>query len=199
MFFPHNISYGLSLNALEYPMSSKEQNICYVGIPLPRKLDPDFDRLLTKVNKICPKLELTNHRPHLTLLHFVGQLDSTPKKIVEVTKPILPIIRGKHISVGGFGTFRNNVYFLQTPSLPIEVHKFRTHLVNALGEGHHAPFFTHITVCKDPTNSLNDRMRYQIATLFNSINWNFPITDLDIQGLKQKSFTPNDFQSIINP
>lgn len=111
----------------------------------------------------------------------------------------MPIIRGKHINVGGFGTFRKNVYFLQTPSLPLEVHKFRSHLVKALGEGENIPFFTHITVCKDPTNSLNDVMRYQIASLFNNINWNFPITDIDIKGKKQKAFVPEDFQSIINP
>ena len=174
-------------------MSPKEQNICYVGIPLPRKFDSDFDRLLNKVNKICPKLEMTKHRPHLTLLYFAGHFDSTPNKIVEATQPIMPIIRGKHISVGGFGTFRKNIYFLQTPSLPSELHKFRSHLIKKLGEGENLPFFTHITVCKDPTNSLNDGMRYQIASLFNNINWNFPITDIDIKGKKHNSFTPEDF------
>ena len=174
-------------------MSPKEQNICFISIPLPRKLDQDFNQLLTKANKICPKLEPNCHRPHLTLLYLAGNFELTPKKIIEVTKPNMPLIRGKHLNIGGYGNFRGNLLFLQTPSLPPEIHKFRSHLVKGLGKGENIPFYTHITVCKDPTNSLNDAMRYQIASLFNSINWSFPITDIDIQYKKQKPFTPEDF------
>ncbi|MFA5025753.1 MAG: 2'-5' RNA ligase family protein [Candidatus Shapirobacteria bacterium] len=160
----------------------KEYNSCYVGIPLPQKLNPEFGKLLSDVREIDSRLELTAFHPHITLLYLGGQFRSDLNRVYEETKPMLPLIRGQTLNIHGYGDFNGSTIFLQVPTPPSDLGIFHDQLIDQFGKGDNFPFHPHITVCKDSQNILVPETRRQLVLRLDEVDWSFPITRIMVRG-----------------
>lgn len=171
-----------------------EYRSCFIGIPLPEKYTGEFEKLLADVRQIDPWLKLTGFNPHITLHYLSRRSESDLEELKNIIEPIVPIIRGTSVKVGGYDNFQNKVFFL--PAKSPNLNQFHETLINKLGQGKNLPFHPHLTVCEEPTRQLSDETLKQLSSRFNLIDWSFPIENIMVFGSnwQLKDITRADMQ-----
>ncbi len=171
----------------------KEFTSCFVGVPLPYEFQKEFEELLLRVNKISPDLQLTQKEtPHLTVYYLDKQSQHNISKIESLVKGQMDLIKGCDLQVGGldiFGEEYPRVLFLPIKFPPV-LASFNSKLKGELSEFRvgmdELPFHPHMTVAwfaKGATFESWEKVKAEIESEMNKVNWQFPITEVVIYGV----------------
>lgn len=165
---------------------------CFIGIPIPKKYQQDFECLLKKISQINPLFKPPYMRtPHITVCYLDKQSQNDLPKIAENVKNYLKILKGTTLEIGGFGYFRGDepkVVFLNV-KYSKALQGFSITITKSLSvysaTDNNLPFHPHVTVAwvGDPEAQQVFKL-YQpgFETLLGKVDWTFEITEVVLYG-----------------
>lgn len=173
----------------------KQYTSCFIGVPLPKKYQRKFERLLDNVGKLHPNWEITYPKtPHITVYYLDKQSQDGFPTIASVIQTRMSILKNLVLAVNGFDYFTKNdprggIVFLDIVYPPAFV-DFNRDITDKLSQYYSAdnnpPFHPHMTVAR--VNSLKDEPSLKndvsyIEHKIDNINWRFPITEIVLYGV----------------
>lgn len=170
----------------------KEYTSCFIGIPLPKQYQQEFETLLKELSQINPQLETTYpYTPHVTGYYLDKQSQFYLPDIAKSVKSKLNILKSAEMTIGGFGYFIGDVprvIFLNV-SYPDNFREFNIALAEILKKfydpDNDLPFYPHMTVGRLRTQSaqqLFEQSKSNLKIRLNQVSWTFPIREVVLYG-----------------
>lgn len=173
----------------------REYTSCFIGVPLPKKYQAEFERLVAGVGKLYPNWEITYPKtPHTTVYYLDKQAQYVLPAIANIVQTKIRILKNLVLVVNNFDYFskkdsRDSILFLNIvyPSAFVD---FNLGITNKLSKYYSADnnlsFHPHMTVAriKGINNILS--MKHYISNIkcnIDKINWEFPITEIVLYGV----------------
>ena len=164
----------------------------FIGIPLPKKYQQNFEDILEEVSQINPLFKPTYSKtPHITVCYLDKQSQNYLQRIAENVKNYLKILKGAQLKVGGVGYFRGDeprVVFLDV-KYPKALQEFNEAITKKLSvysaTDENLPFHPHITVAwvGDPeAQRVFKTHQPELQALLDKIDWLFEITEVVLYG-----------------
>jgi len=171
----------------------KNYSSYFIGIPLLRKYQQEFEDIQIDVSRISPLFKTTYPKtPHITVYYLAKQSQSALPEIVEDVKKHLEILKGAKLKVGGLGFFgedKPRVLFLdvQYPKQLKEFNKVLSKsLSNYYASDNDLPFHPHVSLAwvGDPEAQIAFKASLsELKSRLKEINWTFDITELVLYGV----------------
>lgn len=168
--------------------AEKKYPRCFVGIPLPDKLQKEFSDLRRELGDVESRLRLVDAESAHVLLVFLDKQDKeTLAAAAKEIRPLVGPLAGINLSVGGYGDFQSRrvkVAFLRVKGL-----EGKDNLVGLLREKlrrfnrDDKPFRPHVTVARLAGDSV---VPEGIKERLNRVRWEFPVTEVAIYGAGEK-------------
>jgi 2'-5' RNA ligase len=171
-------------------------NFCFLGITLPEEFQNKFQKLLTDLGKINCNLKLAEPEklpPHITIQYLDTQSEESLSQIKEIISRDVNLTSNLQVNVSGMGYFKSDnpfVIFLEVKypqTLASFQQKIQDNLADFIQNVAKQEFHPHMTVARIPDQKAQQSFREnqdKIEKLFNQVHWSFPITKLEILGVK---------------
>lgn len=183
----------------------KVYTTCFIGIPLPKKYQQEFEKILLKVSEMYPMLELIDPRtPHITAYYLDVQSQFNIANIAKNVESSIGLLKGVELTVGGFDYFGGDhprVLFLNI-IYPDALKIFNQSMTKLLKEyyanDNDLPFHPHITIARmnnsEYKKSFKD-MKSKLKVMLNEIIWTFPVTEVVLYGVDSTK-DPEDYKKL---
>lgn len=166
---------------------------CFVGIPLPDKLQSEFRTLIASLGELDLGIKLVHPATaHITLYYLAEQSQTNLAEIAARIGQQKHLLESTTISIHGLGVFSRALYLDVNESLSLEAanRAFRTLLHAYYAAEHNLPFRAHMTVARVPSEEARkafDERRTEVEMLCDSIHWTFPVRELVLYGVKSSA------------
>ncbi len=171
---------------------------CFIGAPLPKKYQAEFEKLLVGVGKLYPDWKITYPKtPHVTVYYLDKQSQFVLPDIANIVQKEIRILKNIVLAVNGFDYFtkedaREGIVFLNIVYQPAFVNLNRAlndKLRKYYSADNNLPFHPHMTIARINEIKNMSSIKNCVLELGNKIGkvyWEFRITEIVIYGVDSK-------------
>lgn len=173
----------------------KQYTSCFVGVPLPKKFQNGYEKLLADVGKLYPNWEIAYPKtPHVTVFYLDKQSQYVLTTIASVIQTKINICRNLILTISGFnyftkGSAKEGIVFLDIV-YPSAFANFNQVLKGKLDQYYSAdnnlPFHPHMTLARVKGLKNGSSLKNSVSRIESKIsntNWEFSITEIVLYGV----------------